>query len=259
MDLNDYWQENKGFVTVVAGGGLAFLLGWLAIDQVWGSEIRACQSEVRKREAELAAPVHGSQHLADARAENERLKAAVAELTGAAAFVARPEFRLDSAAGSPSTQYLGVLARVREDLRQRANRAGLELDALLGMPALSPTRDEEIVRYLEALDAIDTLVERALAARLVRIERIQVQLDPGLTSREGLSAIERTRVSITLAGDALAAERFLASTRRAQGGRTLQVESAEIVPVPSREGQLRLELGLVVARMVAPSASKGGS
>jgi hypothetical protein len=255
MDLNDYWQENKPFVGAVAGGGVAFLLGWLAIDAVWGSDIRAKETQVARQERELGQPAHTPQHLADARAENERLREAVGRLEQAVAFVPRPEFRLDPAAGSPSTQYLGVLAGVREDLRQRANRANLELDSLLGMPALSPTREEEIVRYLEALDLIETVVDRALAARLARIESIKIQLDPGLYSREGLPPIERTRVSFTLSGSALGVERLLVATQRPQDGRVLQVESAEIVPSRARDGEVRLELGLSVVRLTVPTDS----
>jgi hypothetical protein len=255
MDLNDYWQENKGFVGAVAGGGLAFLLGWFAIDALWGSEIRAKESQVARQERELAEPAHTPQQLADARAENERLREAVARLEQAVAFVPRPEFRLDPARGSPSTQYLGVLAGVREDLRQRANRANLELDSLLGMPALSPTREEEIERYLEALDLIETVVDRALAARIDRIERIQIQLDPKLYSREGLAAIERTRVTFTITGSALGVERLLVATQRPQGGRVLQVGTAEIVPSRTQQGEVRLELGLSVVRLTAPTAA----
>ncbi len=252
MDLNDYWQENKGFVCTVAGGGLVFVLGWFAVDAVFGDDIRTKRSEIRKREAELAGPAHSSQGLADARAENERLRAAVARLEEAVAFRARPEFRFDPAQGSPSGQYLRALAGVREDLLRRANRANLELDSLLGMPALSPTREEEIVRYLEALDLVASVVDRAIAARLSRVERIQIHLDPGLYSPEGLGAIERTRVSFTLSGSALGIERLLATTQRPPDGRILHVDSAELVPSRAREGQVRLELVVSLVRLAQP-------
>ena len=34
MDLNDYWQENKRFLTIVAGGLLVFLIGEMVIPAV---------------------------------------------------------------------------------------------------------------------------------------------------------------------------------------------------------------------------------
>ncbi len=196
--------------------------------------------------------MYTSQHLADAHAENDALIAAVEELRAAARFEARPGFRLDPGLGSASNQYLRALARVREELLPRANRGNLQVDSALGMPRLSPTREAEIVRYLEALDVIDTVVGMAINARVQRVDRIQVRLDPGLSSREGLGDVERTRVSLTLTGTSLALTRLLTSTQRPRDGRVLHIDELEMVPSRSKENEVRLELTVVAARLAAP-------
>jgi len=70
----------------------------------------------------------------------------------------------DPAGGSSANHYLRTLSRVREELTQRANRASLKLDSSLGMPELSPTVEREILRYLEALDLVETVSD--LVSRL---------------------------------------------------------------------------------------------
>ncbi len=255
MDLNDYWQEHKRFVMTVASGGLLFVVGWLAVGSIFRDGIDKKKREIAQRRADLGKPVFDSQDLADAREENERLQEAVERLISMTEFQALEAFRLDPAdpaGGSASNQYLRALSRVREELIPRAKRANLEIDSALGMPALSPTRDDEIIRYLEALDLVSSVVDLAIASQVRRVERIQIHLDPGLNSREGVGAIERTRISFTLSGRSQALERMLARTQRPGGGRILHVDSAEMVPSRGREDEVRLEITFALARLASP-------
>ncbi len=261
MDLNDYWQENKRFVMTVASGGLLFVVGWLVVGSIFREGIDRKKREIAQRRADLAKPVFGSEELADAREENERLREAVERLSSATAFQSLQEFRLDPsdpAAGSASNQYLRALSRVREDLIPRAKRANLELDSALGMPALSPTREDEIVRYLEALDLVSSVIDLAIASQVKRVERIQIHLDPRLNSREGVGEIERTRISFTFSGGSLALERMLARTQRPTDGRILHVDSAEMVPARGKEDEVRLEVTFALPRLIG-TQEKGES
>ena len=213
MDLGDYWQENRRFVTTVGAGALVFLIAKMVLASTYEGDINAKDRVISQRKTDLAGPMYVSADLSEARAENEAFLEAVEVLRAATDFQPRPEFELDSTLGSASNQYLRALARVREELVPRANRSNLQVDSQLGMPRLSPTRDAEIERYLEALDVIETVVGLAVDARVQRIDKIQIRLDPGLNSREGLGAIERTRVTFTLTGRSLALERVLSWTR----------------------------------------------
>jgi hypothetical protein len=252
MDLNDYWQENKRFVNGVAGGAIVFLVAHLFVSGSFDDDIRVKQGEINKRKRDLSEAMFTSSDLADARAENDVLQAAVTELREATHFVPRADFTLASDRGAPNVQYLRAVSSVRDDLLVRANRANLTLESALGMPALSPTREEEIVRYLEALDVVETVVDLAIDSRVQRVERVRVRLDPGLDSREGLGEVERTRVSFTITGTSLALSRLLIWTQRPPGtgeGRVLHVDEVELLPSSSKEDEVRLDLTLVIPRL----------
>lgn len=255
MDFNDYWQENKRFVTTVAGLAVFFLAGRWALAETFTSDLTAAQGSISRSRRGLGEAMFTATDRAQAEGENESLRAAVEQLEQAVEFEPRPEFRLDPAGGSSQNQYQRAVSRVRDDLLLRANRANLKLDAGLGMPKLSPTREAEIERYLEALDVIDAAIRLAIDAHVQRVDKIQIRLDPGLSSRTGLDRIEETKVELTMIGDSLALTRFLARTQRpAEGekGRVLRIGSAELVPSRSKDDELRLDATLIIARLHAP-------
>jgi hypothetical protein len=249
MDLNDYWQENKRFVTIVVAGLVVFLIGYAVLKSQYGDDIRDNRKAINRLRTDLAKEMHTSSDLAVAQGENDELLAAVEVLHDAVHFQPRPEFLLDETLGSFPNQYLRALTRVREDLLPQANRANLTLDPGLGMPKLSPTRDAEIVRYLEALDVIETVVGMAVDAKVQRIEKITIRLDPGLSTRAGLGAVERTRVKFDVRGNSLALTRLLASTQRSADGRVLHLDDMEMVPSRNKTDEVRLTLTLTIARL----------
>ncbi|HED65096.1 MAG TPA: hypothetical protein ENJ09_06015 [Planctomycetes bacterium] len=252
MDLNEYWQENKRFVVGVTAGTILFFVGHMVVNSVFAGDIRARKREIARHRTDLAKPMLTSSDLADAEQENEALVEAVRSLVEAVDFQPREEFRLDASRGAANTQYLRVLSRVREELLTRANRAGVKVEPALGMPSLSPTREAEIQRYLEALDVIERTVDLAVRARADRVERIAVRLDPGLTSKQGIGALERTRVKLEIVGDSLALERVLAWTQRPPtGSRQIAVDELELLPSRGKEDEVHLELTLLVPRVSA--------
>ena len=260
MDLNDYWQENKRFVMGVCGGALVFLIAYLVVNSFFASDISQRRTAISRHNRDLADPMFGSNELADARTQNEELRAALTTLVGATSFEPRPEFQLDPAAGAANAQYLRILSRVRDDLMTRANRSNLRLEAGLGMPSLSPTREIEIVRYLEALDVVESVVDLALNARARRVERISVKLDPGLNSRDGIGDVERTLVRFELVGTSLSLERILVWTQRPLGQRrVLHLEDFELRPTRSKEDEVVLDLTVVIPRIDADVLAQLGN
>ena len=64
MDLNAYWQENRRFLLLVAGGVLAFLLGQFLIQSFIGGDLRAEQTALRRAKTKLAEPMYDASDLA---------------------------------------------------------------------------------------------------------------------------------------------------------------------------------------------------
>ncbi len=249
MDFNDYWQENKRFVTMVVTGFVVFFIGMSVLGSVFGDQIQAANRTITSNETELRGGLFTASDKATAEAENKDLRSAVTTLENEVRFVPREGFTIDPALGSAANQFQRALTNVREDLLQRANRANLNVDASLGMPQLSPTRDAEIERYLEALDVVDTTVRLAIAAGVERVDRIVVRLDPGLSTRAGLGNIERTRVEFDVVGTSLAVTRLLTLTQRPPEGRGLHLYELEMQQARNKDDEVRLDLVLVIPRL----------
>lgn len=258
MDLNDYWQENKRFLVTVASGVLVFGIGTMLVGKYFGDELSRRRLQVIQTSGKLAHdPMYTTDQLHEAEQENEALQKAVDALTKACAFVPRAQFVLDPKRGSPSNQYFAVVSAVREDLLRQAGRANMKVPEDLGLPALSPTREPDIARYLEAFDLVDRVVRMALSTGCDRIDKIEIRLDPRLNSREGVGRVESTRIAMSLSGKSLPLQQLLLVSQQpdekdASGvplGGPLLLEKAEMVP--TRTGtEAGLEATFVCARVI---------
>lgn len=250
MDASAYWQENKRFVVAVGAGAVLFLIAFAVEGSMFAGSLSSAKREIQKHKDALRQSQYSATDLAAAEQENAALRQATSTLVEAARFRPRAEFVPQASSGPASNHYLRVLTRVREELGMRAARAGMEFDDSFGMPELSPTNEGEILRYLEALDLVESVGDLALRARVERIEKIQVRLDPALTSREGVGSIERTRVQMSVAGPSLALTRLLAWTQRpAPGGRVFAIDKLEMLPARGKKDELRLDVTFVIARV----------
>ncbi len=262
MDLEGFWQENKRFVLSVGGGALAFLVGWIAIGSVLGDDLaaqrRAAESTQRKLGSE---PMYSADDLRAAEAQNEALLRTVAQFTEAVAWRTRPLYAIDPRRGPPSNQYFGAVDATREDLLRRAGRANLRLPEDLGLPALSPTREGEVARFLAGLDLVDRAVRMALETGCERIDRIQITLDPKYNSKQGVGAIERTRVTFNFTGRPAPLLDFLVRTQDpapvADGSGAagpLLIERVEMQPARNKTDEAGLEIVFIVARLAVATS-----
>jgi len=259
VDLANYWQENKRFLLTVAGGALVFGIGWMVIESSYGNELARQRTVARVTSDKLGKEaMYTASDLTAATAENEKLVAAVDTLTKACSFPTRTQFVLDAKRGSASNQYFAVVSAVRDDLLRQAGRANLRVPEDLGLPALSPTREPDIARYLEALDLVDRVVRMAIATGCERIEKIDIRLDPRLTAREGVGRVERTRVTFTFSGKgspivallSLSQQADVKDTNGAPFGGPLLVEKADMLPARSG-AETGLEISFLCARVAA--------
>ena len=258
MDLNSYWQENKRFVTSVAVGAAVFFTAYLVVGARYEGAIMDRRGELVRLEGDLRKSHFTAEDLDEAQAENDALRAAVDTLAKRADFAPRDLFRLDRAPGAPSagSQYLRALTEVHDTLIPRANRANMRIDPGLGMPSLSPTRDDQIERYLEALDIVDTVADLAIQCNVSRLEGIVVRLDPGLSSRQGVGEIERTQVQFSFEGPAMPLAELIARLQRPPDGRPLLIQDVEMIASKGKPGDARLELTIVAARL-QPAVPEG--
>jgi len=256
MDLGAYWQENKRFVVSVGAGALLFLIGFAVENSLFQGRVNAAQREIQGFQNQLKKEPYTAEDKTAAEAENAALRASADKLAEAARFKPRPEFVPDPAKGPAANHYLRTLSRVREELSQRASRAGVAVDSKLGMPELSPTVEGEVLRYLEALDLVESVADLAVRARAQRVDKIQVRLDPGRGTQKGVGPIERTRVQMAISGSSLAIERVLAWTQRpSPGGRVLTIDQLETSLAKGKTDEVRLDVTFVIARVREPETA----
>jgi hypothetical protein len=257
MDFNDYWQENKRFVMTVAAGLLVFLFGQLLVSSFFGKDLQSKREEIGRTRRDLAKGRFGSQELAQARSENEALKRVSDALLAAAAFRPRPAFVLDPAAGTPTNQYFARVEEVRDRLHRAAGRANVRIQNDLGLPALAPTREDEVVRYLEALDLLERVSQIAIEERVPRVERIEIRLDPSLHSTRPGGEIEKTRIKLRMIGPSAPLARLLVATQDPARGPSLLIDSLEMLPERTKTEESILDVVFAIARPRRPVALPG--
>jgi hypothetical protein len=259
MDLNDYWQENKRFLVIVGVGLLVFLIGEMVLDSVWGADLRSQQRSVTTAERELARSKYTAADLTRARRENETLSSNVSVLAREVAFIPRERFVFHPDRESASNRYFTAVSEVRGELMTLASRRNLRLPEDLGLPALSPTREEEIVRYLDALDVVDRAARMAVDAGVERVDKIEIRLDPALFSRSDVGHVEQTSIKMTLNSKSASLVRFLSLTQDARRDGPLRVRFIEMTASRSKMDEARLEVEFVAVRLHGVELEEAGS
>lgn len=250
MNLGEWWQENKRFAVTVASGVIVFVIGAMVIDSTMARDLTATQGQLRTTRRKLETEtLYSAEQLAVLMREHEALSNVTEALKQGVAFAPRPGFVLDPARGAAANQYFQTVSSVREDLLTLAGRANLRLPEDLGLPALSPTKEPEIARYLEGLDLVDRLARMALASGVARVDKLAIQLDPKLKSKDGVGALERTRVVATLSGAPGALVQFLLATQAAAGGGPLILEKSEMLPARTKTDEAVLEATFQAVRL----------
>jgi len=247
--MEDIWQAHKRFIVMVGSGLLVFLIGVMIVDSVFSSEVRSVTANLRKNRIELGKDRYSDSDRTQALGENEALKEAVATLGEAVAFEPRIEFTIQAPVNTAANQYFVAVDRVNENLTTLASRNRLRIPGDLGLETLNTTRPELIIRHFEALDVIDRVVRLAVEAGVNRIDKIQVQLDPGLDSRRGLGDIERTQVRISLICGAEEAVRWIGLSQSDRYGKPLAIHDLDIQSARSKADEVSVDITFIVVRL----------
>ena len=250
MDAGDFWQENKRALTWVGCGLLVFLIANTLIEGSYGQDLRIERRNRAQKTKDLEKPRYSAQDRDEARDENEGLRAALERLAAGVAFRPRPEFVLDPARGSAGAQYFTLLEEVRESLSLAASRARLvPPDDSWGIEAAQSNSEPLIERHLAALDAIDRLVRLAIAHGVQRIDRLQVALDAGYGSRQGLGHVEHTTIQMQLSTGSASLTAFLAATQDPTRGPSLPLVEYAAKGHPSKPDEVKADLRFAVVRL----------
>ncbi len=254
MNFEAYWQENRTFVLRVAAGAVLFLIGSMVVSGTVGSELVAKRSALTSAQRRLAQPAHTAADEQAAREDHTRLGALLAELEQRVDFAPRGGYR-PIAAPATTARYLNAVAAVREELLPLARRRGMALDPALGLPEQSPTREDELGRYLDGLDVVERAARLALDEQVERIDTLRIRLDPSLFGRDGAGYVERTSIELSMSGKSAPLLAFLQRTQRA-GPRPLIVERATLEASRQRADEARLELVLLAPRVARSTPSE---
>ena len=227
MNLSDYWQENKRFVTVVVSGALLFFIAFLMLNSNLGDKEAAVRKRISEANRDLRGGLYKAQDRDEAEQDNEALKAALESLSSQAVFEPREEFTLAGSKGSASNLYFLRVDEVREALRRLASRSRASLPEKLGLDDVMTNDVATIERHLMALDLIDRMVRHALASGVQSIDRIQVQLDPGFQSKDGVGQVERTSVRMEMSGASQAVASAVIASQGDRFGKPLVIDDLE--------------------------------
>ncbi len=249
MDFNDYWQDNKRFLITVGIGLLVFMIGEMILDSMWGEDLRAQQRSVTSAQRELARSKYTTADLTRAREENTALTDTLSVLADTVAFQPRARFVFQPEQESASNRYFAAVSEVRSELLTIASRRNLRLPEDLGLPALSPTRDEEILRYLDALDVVDRAARLAVEAGVQRVDKIEIRLDPALFSRSDVGHVEQTSIKLTMNSASASLVRFLSLTQDEREEGPLRVRAVEMSASRSKRDEARLDIEFVAVRL----------
>tara|TARA_R110002095_G_scaffold146426_4_gene126658 strand:+ start:2344 stop:3117 length:774 start_codon:yes stop_codon:yes gene_type:complete len=249
MDLENYWQENRKFVLTVAGGALVFLIAFLYVDSAFGDARRTAARRLGQVQNDLKEPRFNNNDKSLAERENEALLAATDTLKQAVAFESRPEFTLRPNMGSENSQYMGRIARMQNELAVQASRARVVLPEGLDIEPLKTSDTTLIERHLQGLDLLSRLVALSIEAGVDRVVSCKIELDSGLSSRDGVGAIERTRVQVRLTSDPPAAGRFMALTQSDRFGKPLVVDTYDVQRAAGNRDEVKIDATFLVVRL----------
>ncbi len=252
MDLNDFWQEHKKFLTAVGAALLAFVLGLVAIEYAFGSELTDLGRQRTDLSRKLRGPFYSAANLDQMEAEHEQLVGSLEQVAAQVVFKPREDFLVEVSGSAAASRYHRVVSRVREALLTDADRRNMILIETLGLPKLSPTRAEDIRRTLEALDVIDRVVRLSLAEGVRRVDDIRIRLNQQAGSRAGSERVERTRITMELVGPERSLVRVLEGTQRvAPGLQPLTLAECSLRGAGERGSEAQLDLSIAIVRLAA--------
>ncbi|MEZ6016815.1 MAG: hypothetical protein R3F49_16980 [Planctomycetota bacterium] len=248
--MNDFWQENKRLLTLAGCGLLVYLIGWLVIDNLYGSKVASETRNVSSYRTKLNSERYSVENRNEARSENEALRASLAALRERAEFVPRPEFVLPpGSAGVASSHYFAMVEQVRERLAAAAGRKRIVLPQGLDLDMLQTNSVDLIGRHLAALDLLDRALTLAIEHNVKQIKKIHINLDPAFSARRGLGPVEETTIELEAVSAPDTITDWLQATQTTAFGQVLPVRSVEARTARAKQDELRLKVTFSVVTL----------
>lgn len=256
MDTEQFWQENKRFITTLLAGLLVFFIGNTIVNRLYKGGIDAANGATARALRDLRGELYTASDRGLAEDENAALKMSYDTIVEAAAFRPRPEFSVKSSETAKQDYNFAVEA-MRERLSDLASQRRAFLPDGLDLEFLQTTNVDAIERHLHAVDLLERALATALDSGVRRVRRIGIELDPAFRSRRGLGAIERTKVTVDTESTAEAVTQWLATVETPEEGaavtsirgQALPIESLEMSRVSTKDDEVRTVVTFLVVRV----------
>lgn len=257
MDFNEYWQENKRFLTTVGAGLLVFMILNMIVEGMYASDIQSVQRTTSANRKKLKDAMYTADDRAMAEGENAALLERYGMVADVAAFEPRTGFVLDAREASPQNVYISAVESVRDRMTDLASRKRAFLPDGLDLEMVKTRNVDAIERNLHAVDLLERALVMALESGVRQVKSVEVRLDPAFRSRRGVGAIERTQVTIDALADSESVTRWLAMTQTPvdEGGAlsvrraALPIEALEMRRANSKADEVRTRVTFLVVRV----------
>lgn len=258
--FQELWQRNRSLGIYLLGGGALFLIGETAIGFLYREDLESSQARIAALRREIQKPVASAENLAWLEAAHSKLQGGIEKTQALAEFRGTPAFAVAQGGASPENQYFDIVTRVRSTLLRRAHHQNIEIPDSLGLPAVSPTGEEEISRVLRGLELVVRACEAGISAEIDRVEELRIEPSRKQRNRETKASKgaepnwEEIRIQMKVLGTGLALSRFVESA--SSGKNPLVMERAKITQL-TKGNQVRGEFEFLALRLLGDSQEKG--
>ena len=226
--MDGVWQEHRRFIISLVVGALVFLIVWLVIDGLYGSDIRSYRTRIQRHRRAQRQALPPGVRLSDVRRERQADEDAFQEMLAVVQRVPDEGFSLAGVTQNVDLHYTKQIDRVRKEVLELCALENVAVDQNLGLPSRFPASRTEKEWFLNGLDVVRQVLLLALEANgameggITRIENISIKtrkVSRGNARRRD-SFLKLLPVSVSIVGHPLAVNRILADLPAPPGSRS---------------------------------------
>ena len=178
--MGDIWQEHRRFILLVVGGLLGFLLLWLIVGEVFGSDVgryKRMISASKRNKQSLPSGVS----LNSVKKERKQLEKAFTALSSSMARQTEAGYRLPADERSPENYYGAKVDELRRGFVETCAVRNIALDGSLGLPRETPVSRRRIDWFLRGLDVVRQVlatvisVDSEIPGGIARVQKISIK------------------------------------------------------------------------------------
>ena len=202
--MSDIWQEHRKFIVNLMVGGLVFLIAYLVIDGIYGSDTANYRNRIRRHKRAQVNMVQASD-LREIRAERKRQMNEFNRMRAIVQRIPDAGYSLEQGKQSPDLHYSRQVDLLRRDVLELCALKNIQVDQNLGLPAKFPTSRIEKDWYLRGLDVMRQVLLLALEADQLMEQRLDADggeghdLDPPVAGVHAAQLLGQHLIEILVA------------------------------------------------------------